>query len=96
MKDEPIKICVHCGSDLYNRIPTLPNGRVRACLTAQELGIELPYEKEAHERQEAKARALPWWRNGTVPGLPKREKPLKLDKIKDMRNWIEGKEETPQ
>lgn len=36
---------------------------------------------------------LPWYRSGETPGLPKRTKPLNLDKIKDVKKYVQTGEE---
>src|SRR3990167_3338994 len=32
---------------------------------------------------------LPWYRDGSVPGLPKDDKPLNMNEIKDINKYIE-------
>lgn len=39
-------------------------------------------------REYENVKELPWYRDGSVPGLPKREKPLNLDKVKDVTKYV--------
>ncbi len=32
---------------------------------------------------------LPWWRDGSMKGLPKSEKPINLNKVKNVKKYIE-------
>src|SRR5579885_2787067 len=51
-----------------------------------------PTPKKGVKPKEGAAEAkpqTPWWRDGSVPGLPKLDKPLKLIKIKDTKKYIE-------
>jgi putative FmdB family regulatory protein len=34
-------------------------------------------------------RKTPWWREGKLPGLKKLDKPLDVDKVKDVKKYIE-------
>jgi putative FmdB family regulatory protein len=90
MADPPLAICPTCEStEGFRRIPTLPNGRVRECMTAAELGVEIPSEEERAKKREEKDKKLPWWRNGTVPGLPKKDKPVDITKVTDVQHYIQ-------
>lgn len=50
-------------------------------------------EKIAKEKEESDSK-LPWWRSGKVKGLEKQEKIIKLDKIKNVKKYIEKGEKT--
>jgi putative FmdB family regulatory protein len=88
IKDEPITVCPSCEGN-YTRLPTMPAAKVRECQKAEELGIKLPSEEAIAKKKEARENKLPWWRNGTVEGLPKKMKPIQLDKIADKQAYIE-------
>jgi putative FmdB family regulatory protein len=45
------------------------------------------------KKQELEDSKLPWWRSGKVNGLSKKDKPLNLSKIKNVKNYIETGEE---
>lgn len=45
-------------------------------------------EKIAKEKEEADNK-LPWWRSGKVKGLEKQDKILNVDKIKNIRKYID-------
>lgn len=45
-------------------------------------------EKIAKEKEEADNK-LPWWRSGKIKGLEKQDKILNVDKIKNVRKYID-------
>jgi putative FmdB family regulatory protein len=46
---------------------------------AEEKGVEIIVDKPK----------TPWWRDGSVPGLPKSDKPVDTSKITNIRKYIE-------
>lgn len=57
---------------------------------------ELNAKKAGKERMQMLAEAgggggkeVPWWRDGSVEGLPRMDKPLNLDGVKDLQKYVE-------
>jgi putative FmdB family regulatory protein len=92
MKDAHLAACPACGAGGYQRLIGLPNGRVRQCQSAAEMGLRIPTDKEVAQKKSEKEKKTPWWRNGTVEGLPKKAKPIDVTKC-DVNHYVATGEE---
>ncbi len=92
--DPPPFVCPGCGAANPTKLVTLPNGKVRQCLSAAELGVEFSSEEQLGKAREAKDKALPWWRNGSIDGCPKKDKPINLNQVKDLNHYVQTGEAT--